>query len=368
MMYSPHWLTRRSVLLGGTATLGATAISSCSGSSSGYDALAQTIRAPISVGAPFSPSELIRYATLAGNSHNSQPWCFEVEPARLLIRPDRSRRLPAVDPDDHHLYCSLGCAAENLAVAASAQGSQATISFDATADVVVVDLEPAPPRADPWLSTVTRTQCSRLDYDGRSVSVGNLNSIVRASKIDGVECRLITERAAISRIKPFVLSANSAQIRDKAFVAELRDWIRLSGRDAMAARDGLASRTMGNPQLPRWIGLRAFDFVYTADAENEKIARWIDNSGGLAVFVGPSNDPAGWVAAGRSYQRFALATTALNIRHAHLNMPVEVPAIRRLFAAHLDLGDARPDLLIRFGYGPLAPYSLRRDVRTLIEP
>ena len=169
----------------------------------------------------------------------------------------------------------------------------------------------------------------------------------------------------MNRIKPFVLAANGAQIADDAFVAELLRWIRFGEAEAVAARDGLASRTTGNLQLPRWIGKRAFGFVFTQDAENEKIARWIDNSAGLAVFTGPSDDPAGWVAAGRSYQRFALQTTAMNIWHAHLNMPVEVTRVRGPFAAHLGLGTSRPDLLVRFGHGPLAPYSLRRDVRAL---
>ena len=359
-------VSRRSLLLGGGAIASSMLLPGCSMSSSKYDVVARTIRKPIAVGAPFSPQEMVRYATLAGNSHNSQPWRFEVTPNRILIRPDRTRHLPAVDPDDHHLYCSLGCAAENLAVAASAQGRKANIADDAVQDAVVVDLAPAPPRADPLLTAVTRTQCARLDYDGRPVPANDLASILRESKVDGVKCRLITDRAAMSRIKPFVLAANSTQVLDKAFVAELREWIRFDGSDALATRDGLASRTTGNPQLPRWIGKRAFGFVYTEDAENKKIGQWIDNSAGLAVFIGPSNDPAGWVAAGRSYQRFALATTALNIRHAHLNMPVEVPAIRRPFAAHLGLGDVRPDLLIRFGYGPLAPYSLRRDTQALI--
>ncbi len=36
------------------------------------------------------------------------------------------------------------------------------------------------------VSAVTRTQCSRLDYDGRPVSVSKLNGIRSAAKVDGV--------------------------------------------------------------------------------------------------------------------------------------------------------------------------------------
>lgn len=58
--------------------------------------------------------ELVRYATLAPSSHNTQCWKFALDDKGVTILPDVSRRCPAVDPDDHHLFVSLGCAAENL--------------------------------------------------------------------------------------------------------------------------------------------------------------------------------------------------------------------------------------------------------------
>ncbi len=55
--------------------------------------------------------ELVRYATLAPSSHNTQCWLFGAESGLITIRPDLTRRCPVVDPDDHHLYASLGCSA-----------------------------------------------------------------------------------------------------------------------------------------------------------------------------------------------------------------------------------------------------------------
>lgn len=40
----------------------------------------------------------------------------------ISIFPELSRRCPEVDPDDHHLYVRLDCAAENLLLAAEAAG------------------------------------------------------------------------------------------------------------------------------------------------------------------------------------------------------------------------------------------------------
>ena len=53
--------------------------------------------------------ELIRLATLAASSHNTQPWRFQIEEGCIRIFPDYDRRCPVVDPDDAHLFKSLGC-------------------------------------------------------------------------------------------------------------------------------------------------------------------------------------------------------------------------------------------------------------------
>ena len=47
--------------------------------------------------------ELVRQATLAASSHNTQPWKFRVAEQSITILPDFTRRTPVVDPDDHHL-------------------------------------------------------------------------------------------------------------------------------------------------------------------------------------------------------------------------------------------------------------------------
>jgi hypothetical protein len=45
---------------------------------------------------------------------------------------------------------------------------------------------------------------------------------------------------------------------------------------------------------------------------------------------------------------------------------VEVPNLRAQLADFLGFKDRRPDLLMRFGYGPSLPVSLRRAVGDVI--
>ena len=78
--------------------------------------------------------------------------------------------------------------------------------------------------------------------------------------------------------------------------------------------------------------------------------------------------PAHWVAAGRACQRFALQATALGLKYAFINQPVEVASLRPQFAAWLGLGERRPDLVVRFGAGPELPRSLRRPINQVVAP
>ena len=84
------------------------------------------------------------------------------------------------------------------------------------------------------------------------------------------------------------------------------------------------------------------------------------------MFVGPGETVADWIAVGRACQRFALQATALGLKHAFVNQPVEVAALRPDLAALIGAPGRRPDIVMRFGYGPTLPWSLRRPVDAVI--
>jgi hypothetical protein len=176
----------------------------------------------------------------------------------------------------------------------------------------------------------------------------------------------LTERAAMEGVLEYVVAANTAQMGDAAFVAELKTWIRFDAGEAERTGDGLFSGTTGSPVLPRWLGSRLMGLFFTPKSENERYVRQIRNSAGIAVFVSEGSDKAHWIDAGRCYERFALQATALGIRNALLNQPVEVGSIRPQFASAIGLGSQRPDLVVRFGRGPSMPLSMRRPVQAVL--
>ncbi|WP_299668566.1 Tat pathway signal protein [uncultured Ruegeria sp.] len=307
-------------------------------------------------------------ATLAANGHNTQPWKFNIDESRIRILPDLSRRNEVVDPDDHHLYVSLGCAAENLAVAAKAHGRPAELSVASGTELQIdVAFGNGTPADNALYKAIPLRQSTRSVYDGQPVSPEDIALLTAAAKEEGVTVRLFTDLQEREAVSEFVVEGNTAQMDDPAFIAELRNWLRFNPVNAVEMGDGLFSACSGNPVVPEWIGTRLFNAFFTKDAENAKYREHIQSSAGVAVFIGDQADPQHWIKVGRSFERFALQATALGIRNAHINQPIEVPSIRPEFARWIGMPDVRPDLIVRFGRAPALPMSLRRPVDDLIE-
>jgi nitroreductase len=316
--------------------------------------------------APELLHELIAAATAAASSHNTQPWKFHAHGRRISILPDLGRRCPAVDPDDHHLYASLGCAAENLSWAAQATGFRAHVACNAERAQAVVDLEPAPSEATALSQAIPMWQCSRSLYDGVALTNDDLRHIEAAGQGNGVATRVITDRRQIEQIAEFVAAGNTAQFADARWRDELLAWVRFSEADARRCGDGLYGPVMGNPSVPRWLGSAFMRLGFSAAKQNRKDIAHIRSSSAIAVVVAERNTPCGWMEAGRCYERMALQATALDIRSAFINQPVEVAALRTEFAAFLGIGDRRPDLVVRLGHGPRMPRSFRRPVESVM--
>lgn len=360
-------MNRRNVLIGGGALAAVAAgttlvVGAQMGSAPDYDAQMAAIRESLPEQA--TTRDLLRYATLAPNGHNAQPWLFRIRDRQIEILPDFARRTPVVDPDDHHLFVSLGCAAENLSLASAARGRPGMLTFDASANGgIAFDFAAGARQASALFDAIPRRQSTRADYDGRPVGAADLRTLAAAAAVLGVDLILIVDRPQIDRVRDLVVSGNGTQMADAAFMRELKSWLRFNPRQAARTGDGLYSAASGSPTLPGWLGLRAFDAFVTAKSENEKYARQIKSSSGVAIFVGAKADREHWVLVGRACQRFALQATALGLKHAYLNQPVEVPMLRPELAALIGMPGRRPDIVMRFGRATELPYSQRRPAR-----
>lgn len=358
-------LTRRTVILGCSATALAAAGPGCSADQSAYARAVADLMTPLPVDA--DTRDLIRYATLAANSLNAQPWIFRIQEDAIEIIPDFRRRTPVVDPDDHHLFASLGCAAENLHLAARARALDGAVEFKAgDPDLIRIATGPAAAEETALLRAIPERQCSRVAFDGRPIPNDALKRLQQSGPGLGTGILLISDNAPIESILELVIDANGRQIDNPAFRSELKDWIRFNSSEALAKRDGLYSAATGNPAIPSWLGRGLFDLFLSKQSENDRYASYIRSSAGIAIFVAATDDKKGWFDAGRAFQRFALQATVDGLKMAFINQPLEVPVVRTELQKQLKIGSRRPNLMVRFGYGPIMPKSLRRRVEDVL--
>lgn len=336
-----------------------------------YEAVANKVRIPDEKNGR-DLLELVRMATLAPSGHNTQPWKFKIESGAIQIYPDLTRCVPAVDPDDRELRISLGSALENLLVSTERFGYQTKTAFNldgATEDCISISLKKigaGPVGQSLLFNAIPVRQCTRNEYDRKRVPIANLKKLETAAAGAGVTPMLFTDPAAIEPMLEYVNVGNTQQMTDDTFKSEMIDWIRFSDREAVEKMDGLASRASGNPSIPRWVAQLFMGSLLNPKAQNKKDDLGIRSSSGLLLFVSQKNDKVAWIETGRAYERFALLSTAMNVKNAFLNQPCEVPELRSQVQSHLNLNGAFPQLLVRFGYSQAMPRSLRRPLNQVV--
>lgn len=334
-----------------------------------YDRLANQLRRPPSdrPDSVFDTRELVRLAVLAPSSHNTQPWKFRLKQDAISVVPDFSRRCPVVDPDDAHLYKSLGCATENLVQAASARGYTAIAEFDSERDEILIRLERSNANIeDGMVKAILERQCVKKEYDGRPLDAATLAKLERAGVGHGVWPIMLTAPDDKETVIEYVNRGDMKQLTDPAFRSELVSWIRFNPGEALRTRDGLSGRVAGQPSLPGWLASLIAGMILKAGAQADTDTRLIRSSAGVVVFVAERDDRSAWIEAGRACERFALQATILDVRTAFINQPIEVPELRSRLESWLNLDGAHALLVMRFGRGPTAPYSLRRPLEQVI--
>ena len=314
--------------------------------------------------------KLAEYGLKAPSGHNTQPWHFTVEDDHIEVHPDFSRALPVVDSDNHALYISLGCAVENIVIAATHYALRSTVTIRERKDnesFIVISLSTDDTiEEDELLNYIEERQSTRNEYSDKKVPEADLNTLRDCFEFKGVELMTLTGENEIDTLEPLIIEGSNKQFQNEEFVEELIRWMRFSERNAKQKADGLWGKCMGLPNIPRFLGKIVMKYFMSAKSEARRWKKLVDATAGFALFTVAQNDITHWVRLGRAFQRFGLTATKLGISHAHVNMPCEELEVRKKLVETFNLGSKHLLLLIRFGYSNRMPYSLRREMDQVI--
>jgi len=312
--------------------------------------------------------KIIKYAAKAPSGHNTQPWRFKTGDDTITVLPDFTRALPVVDADNHALYISLGCALENLVIAANEFNFKTNFEFtgEESNPQIEVKLSAAPVTDKSGLfDYIVKRQVTRSKFKPEKVPENLLNELFY--KTEGVLVKLFLTEEETDSLTPYIIEGNNLQFGNKAFVNELVSWLRFSEKEAMARGDGLWSASLGLPGTGRFIGSIVMKNFVSAGSEEKRLRKLIRASAGFALFMVEKNDPYHWIKLGQAFQQFGLRATKYQVSHSHLNMPCEEMQVRNKLIRDFNLHDLTPLLLIRFGYSEPMPYSFRRNLCNLLD-
>ena len=129
--------------------------------------------------------KIIEYGTKAPSGHNTQPWLFKTSPNTIEVHPNFKRVLPIVDPDNHALYISLGCAVENVVIAAKNYGFNSIVKLlkdkNNKTFISITLNDKAKIQEDDLFNYIEKRQTTRNKYTKIPISSLNLNELSYSS-------------------------------------------------------------------------------------------------------------------------------------------------------------------------------------------
>jgi hypothetical protein len=197
---------------------------------------------------------LLRYATLAPSSHGSQPWWFSVVGNTLELRPAPRLRLRSADADGRELHISLGCALENLLIAAERFGFGHEVAYPAESETglpaarvtLLSEETPSTCRPPELFDTIATRATNRGRYERRPVAESALAQLRECAVDDGVGLFLTGDPETRSQLRELVVRAGRQLVADAAWGRELASQLALastpfvgvlhSGRDDRESR------------------------------------------------------------------------------------------------------------------------------------
>jgi len=267
-------------------------------------------------------------AILAASPHNTQPWLFEITPERVSLFADLDRSLGAMDPFGREMYIGLGCAIENLSVAAGAYGRSAEVALmpDPTDETRVADiaLAPASPAPSPLFDAIPTRHTNRTRYlEGRLEGLADeLQRLARAP----VTLAIIDEATGKAAFRDQTIAATRAIIEDHEMNEDSHAWYRHSKDDIERFRDGTtidaaaigAARRFFGKSLPAPSAESAGGYWLSGTRDRQT------SGAAFCVLSTPDRfDRTQQLECGRVYQRMALWAASQNLGMQPLNQIAE---------------------------------------------
>ena len=336
---------------------------------------------------PEGPTRLVRAAILAANPHNSQPWRFRVRDTIVDVFADTERNIGTIDPYRREMYVGLGCAVENLVLAAERYGYTVDVTLlpDAAnaAHAARVALVPSTPQESALFDAISARHTDRGPYDiDRPVSGETLTKLAGLGPdLPQVSVLWFTTEPDRRRVGELIVAATEAIVADSQQSGDSAKWFRSSWGEIQQLRDGI---TLDAQSLPPFINVMAKILPPLSQEQSDQAwlrttrDRHVATAAAFGLIVVPdTNDNAWRIRGGRLWQRMHLWATTQGLSMQPLNQMSERADRERMLGIEPRFGTALKELVsvpemqalmpFRLGYPTMqARPSPRRDVTAVL--
>jgi hypothetical protein len=327
-------------------------------------------------------TRLVERAAWAPSPHNTQPWlvhALSADEAELYVPAERT--LPHTDRDGAFITSALGIFVEALDVAAAAE--DLAISVEPLFPNLGAGADPRSlfaklhvgARAEPSRFSVDlleRRRTARGHFDRRPAAEGALASLAAIAADAGHEARFTSERELVDWVVGLNADTLFYDLDDDLTRAEIGRWVRGSNGEARVRRDGFSPVCLGFPGP--LVSLFFFHHRLFASRAVRRLVRrfflWTTRGTSTVGWIqGPWASSRDHYEAGRMFMRFWLELTQRGLYLQPFGSVITNPMAHALMAERLQVDESHGDvwLLLRIGYCPPPPRSLRRPVAELIE-
>jgi hypothetical protein len=294
------------------------------------------------------PLALVRAAILAASPHNTQPWLFKVTNSSIDLYLDTRRYPGALDPYLREEHIGMGCALENLMLAAAANGYAASATllpgkltqssvYPEHELVAQVGLAPGQKRQSELYDAIPYRHTNRNPYQLRALPSDFVDGIRQlASDEADVKVFVFTTGEDRHRIVDMISKANDIVYADPEVEQGSQRWIRTEWSDVQKFRDGLIVDEFGQPPLTTAI-IKVTPPGWLRFAIRHKLLRggsYADLLHATPLFgviaVHDRYDREQSLRVGRIWQRAHLLATARHLAGRPVNEAVELIDYQRL--------------------------------------
>jgi nitroreductase len=305
---------------------------------------------------------LVAEANLAPSVHNIQPTRFRFDSdGAITVLEDTRRRLTVGDPGGADNWKSIGAATEGLVMALSARGfgadvvwleetgaplrrvARVTLSGDANPD----RLRAAVPLRATWRGAFARKDAA---------AQRGLDALR-----DREDLHLVLDPVAIAAVAKLFDRVSLITLRNDAYRAELRGWMRLSRFNLRYGRDGLNARAMAMGGFEAWgagivLGKGMFhrlDRIGLAGPLISESAK-VKSAAALGLFHRPAEEHA--FVTGRRFYRLWLEIAAAGLAACPMSVLADSEEAAGELRSRFSLGEGRRLITVfRLGRRPERP-------------